>query len=135
MKLHAPRPIALAATVAAAALGLTSVGVPAAFAAEPDQTIAAVQGTPETQGENGESPLAEATVTVEGIVTADHRGASGYRGIFLQAPGSGGETDATPGASDGIFVYLNNTNPDVELGDLVTATGVVAENFGQTQIG
>jgi 5'-nucleotidase len=135
MKLHAPRPIALAATVAAAALGLTTVGVPAAFAAEPDQTIAAVQGTAETQGENGESPLVGATVTVEGIVTADHRGASGYRGIFLQAPGSGGETDATPGASDGIFVYLNNTNPDVELGDLVTATGVVAENFGQTQIG
>jgi 5'-nucleotidase len=123
------------AAVAALALGLTTVGVPAAFAAEPDQTIAAVQGTAATQGSGGASPLVGATVTVEGIVTADHRGASGYRGIFVQTPGSGGGTDATPDASDGVFVFLNNTNPAVALGDLVTVTGVVTENFGQTQLG
>ncbi|MHA6669467.1 ExeM/NucH family extracellular endonuclease [Homoserinimonas sp. A447] len=123
------------AAVAAFALGLTTVGVPAAFAAEPDQTIVAVQGTADTQGSGGASPLVGSTVTVEGIVTADHRGVSGYRGIFVQAPGTGGATDATPGASDGVFAYLNNTNPAVALGDLVTVTGVVAENFGQTQLG
>ncbi|MEX2510137.1 MAG: ExeM/NucH family extracellular endonuclease, partial [Homoserinimonas sp.] len=93
------------------------------------------QGTAETQGDGGSSPLVGTTVTVEGIVTADHRGASGYDGIFVQAPGSGGATDATPGASDGVFVYLNNTDPAVELGDKVTVTGVVTEYFGQTQLG
>ncbi|HEU4807390.1 MAG TPA: ExeM/NucH family extracellular endonuclease [Homoserinimonas sp.] len=123
------------AAVVAFGLGLTTVGVPAAFAAEPDQTIAAVQGTAETQGAGGASPLAGTTVTVEGIVTADHRGASGYRGIFVQALGSGGAADATPGASDGVFVYLNNANPAVVIGDQVTATGVVTEYFGQTQLG
>src|SRR5690554_950284 len=123
------------AAVAAFALGLTTVGVPAAFAAEPDQTIAAVQGTSETQGTGGASPLLGTTVTVEGIVTADHRGASGYRGIFVQTPGTGGATDATPGASDGVFVYLSNTTSDAAIGDHVTVTGVVAENFGQTQLG
>lgn len=123
------------AAAAVFALGLTTVGGPAAFAAEPDQTIAAVQGTAETQGDGGASPLAGTTVTVEGIVTADHRGASGYRGIFVQAPGSGGATDATPGASDGVFAYLNNTDPAVELGDKVTVTGAVSEYFGQTQLG
>lgn len=115
------------ATVAAFALGLTTVGVPAAFAAEPDQTIAAVQGTAETQVDGDASPLFGTSVTVEGVVTADHRGASNYRGIFVQALGSGGETDATPGASDGVFAYLNNTDPAVELGDQVTVTGEVSE--------
>ena len=62
------------------------------------------------------------TVTVEGVVTADYRGASGYRGIVIQTPGSGGASDATPGASDGIFLYLNNANPPVAIGDKVTAT-------------
>ena len=124
-----PYRIAVIAAIAAAALGLTTVGAPAALAAEPDHTIAQVQGT------GAASPLVGSTVTVEGIITADHRGVSGYRGIFVQTAGSGGETDATPGASDGIFAYLNNTNPAVSLGDKVTVLGIVAENYGQTQLG
>src|SRR5690554_187253 len=85
------------AAVVALALGFTTVGAPAAFAAEPDQTIAAVQGTTDSQGGGGASPLVGSTVTVEGIVTADHRGVSGYRGVFVQSPGTGGASDATPG--------------------------------------
>ncbi len=93
---------------------------------EPKQaTIAEVQGT------GGASPLNGQIVTVEGVITADYR-TGGYDGIVIQTQGSGGETDATPGASDGIFVY-NRTAPG-SIGDLVTVTGTVDEYFGQTQI-
>jgi 5'-nucleotidase len=111
------------------AIALATLTAPAAFAADATATIADVQGT------TAASPMVGATVTVEGVVTADYRGASGYRGIVIQTPGSGGASDATPGASDGMFLYLNNLNPAVAIGDKVTATGPVDERFGQTQIG
>jgi len=55
-------------------------------------TIAEVQGTTDV------SPLNGQTVQVEGVVTADFR-TGGYKGIVIQTQGSGGTTDATPGAS------------------------------------
>ncbi|MGL3149454.1 ExeM/NucH family extracellular endonuclease [Microbacterium sp. A82] len=113
------------AVIATAALAFGGLAVAPASAAT--QSIAAVQGTGES------SPFVGQTVTVEGIVTGDYR-VGGYAGISIQTAGSGGETDATPGASDGIFVYLNNLAPTLEIGDLVTVTGVVSENYGQTQI-
>ncbi len=85
------------------------------------------------QGTTDVSPLAGQTVTVEGVVTADHR-TGGYKGIVIQTQGSGGETDATPGASDGIFVFLNALAPTLAIGDLVSVTGSVSEYFGQTQL-
>lgn len=90
-------------------------------------TIAEVQGTGSTSPLNGE------TVSVEGVITADHR-TGGYNGIVIQTQGSGGAEDATPGTSDGIFVYLNGKTVPGEIGDLVSVTGVVSEYFGQTQI-
>lgn len=90
-------------------------------------TIAQVQGTGDVSPVNGQ------TVTVEGIVTADYR-TGGYKGIVIQTQGSGGAEDATPGASDGVFVYLNNLAPALEIGDLVSVTGRVSEYFGQTQV-
>ncbi|MFY9712975.1 MAG: ExeM/NucH family extracellular endonuclease, partial [Microbacterium sp.] len=90
-------------------------------------TIAEVQGTADV------SPLTGQTVTVEGVVTADYR-TGGYKGIVIQTQGSGGETDATPGASDGIFVFLNALAPTLAIGDLVSVTGSVSEYFGQTQL-
>ncbi|WP_309127717.1 ExeM/NucH family extracellular endonuclease [Microbacterium sp.] len=90
-------------------------------------TIAEVQGT------GGTSPLNGETVTVEGVITADHR-SGGYGGVVIQSRDSGGEHDATPGASDGVFVYLNGKSVPGEIGDLVSVTGVVSEYFGQTQI-
>ncbi|MPT15214.1 MAG: ExeM/NucH family extracellular endonuclease [Microbacterium sp.] len=90
-------------------------------------TIAEVQGTGDV------SPLAGQRVRVEGVVTADHR-TGGYKGIVIQTQGSGGETDATPGASDGVFVFLNALAPTLEIGDLVSVTGTVSEYYGQTQI-
>lgn len=90
-------------------------------------TIAEVQGTTDV------SPLNGQTVQVEGVVTADYR-TGGYKGIVIQTQGSGGATDATPGASDGVFVFLNALNPTLAIGDLVSVTGSVSEYFGQTQI-
>src|SRR5665811_236100 len=85
---------------AAGALALAAVLVPAsAQAVEPTHTIAQVQGT------GAATTLAGTVVTVEGVVTADHR-VGGYEGIYVQTADSGGTEDATPGASDGIFVYL-----------------------------
>ncbi|WP_227468269.1 ExeM/NucH family extracellular endonuclease [Microbacterium sp. YJN-G] len=89
--------------------------------------IAAVQGTGAT------SPLAGQKVTVEGVITADHR-TGGYAGVVIQTQGSGGADDKTPGASDGLFVYLNGKTVPSAIGDLVTVTGTVSEYFGQTQI-
>ncbi len=90
-------------------------------------TIAEVQGTTDV------SPLSGKTVQVEGVVTADYR-TGGYKGIVIQTQGSGGATDATPGASDGVFVFLNALAPSLEIGDLVSVTGSVSEYFGQTQL-
>ncbi|WP_435743172.1 ExeM/NucH family extracellular endonuclease [Microbacterium sp. PMB16] len=90
-------------------------------------TIAEVQGTTDV------SPLDGKTVEVEGVVTADYR-TGGYKGIVIQTQGSGGAADATPGASDGVFVFLNALAPNLSIGDLVSVTGSVSEYFGQTQI-
>ena len=91
------------------------------------KTIAEIQGT------TGTSPLAGQVVTTTGVITADYR-TGGYAGIVIQTQGSGGDTDATPGASDGLFVYLAGKSVPGEIGDLVSVTGTVSEYFGQTQI-
>ncbi len=120
--------LAIVASAGTLALAFTGLTATAANAAEVTHTIAQVQGTGAT------TPLSGQTVTVEGIVTADYRGVSNFRGIVIQTEGSGGATDATPGASDGIFVFLNNANPAVAIGDKVRVTGAAGENFDQTQI-
>ncbi|QNO37625.1 ExeM/NucH family extracellular endonuclease [Protaetiibacter sp. SSC-01] len=124
----ARRRLAAVATAAAAALGLTSLSATPALAADVTHTIAEVQGT------GASTPLAGQTVTVEGVVTGYYAAPSNYRGLYLQTAGSGGDTDATPGASDGLFVYFNQAYPPVAVGDLVRVTGTAGENGGQTQI-
>ncbi len=117
------RPLAVATALA---LGLSALVASPAEAAT--VAIADVQGT------GSATPFAGRVVTVEGVVTADYRGASGYAGIVIQTPGSGGATDQTPGASDGIFVYLASADPAVAIGDLVRVTGTASERQGQTQL-
>lgn len=126
-RLAAARRTTALGTAVAVALGLvTLTATPAS--AEPI-AIAQVQGT------GSVSPLPTGTVvTVRGIVTADLRGTAAYRGLYIQTPGSGGADDATPGASDGLFVFLNTANPAVAIGDLVEVTGPVSEFNGLTQI-
>jgi|HigsolmetaAR206D_1030411.scaffolds.fasta_scaffold02215_2 Predicted extracellular nuclease len=95
-----------------------------------DHTIAEVQGTGDA------TPLAGTRVTVEGVVTADHR-SGGYNGIYLQTAGSGGRAPAAGTASDGIFVYLtgNTANhPDVTIGDRIRVSGTAGEYNGLTQL-
>ncbi|PZF97263.1 multifunctional 2',3'-cyclic-nucleotide 2'-phosphodiesterase/5'-nucleotidase/3'-nucleotidase [Micromonospora deserti] len=95
-----------------------------------DHTIGEVQGTGDA------TPLAGARVTVEGVVTADHR-TGGYNGIYLQTAGSGGRAPAAGTASAGIFVYLtgNTANhPSLAVGDRVRVSGTANEFNGLTQI-
>jgi 5'-nucleotidase len=115
---------AAAALATASAVGLSLFGIAPANAAEVTHTIAQVQGT------GAATPLVGATVTVEGVVTADHR-VGGYAGFYIQTPGA----DTTPGASDGIFVWLNaKASPAFAIGDLVRVTGVAQEQFTVTRI-
>lgn len=94
-------------------------------------SIAQVQGTGDS------TPLAGTVVTIEGIVTADHR-VGGYNGVYLQTPGTGGARQVAAGtASDGIFIYLTNNaanHPAVTIGDRVRVRGTASEYFGLTQV-
>lgn len=97
----------------------------------------------EVQGTGARSPFAPAagtgpgeTKTVEGIVTALYR-TGGFNGFYLQTAGTGGTTDATPGASDALFVYTTsgaNIPAGIEIGDSVRAKGPVSEFAGTTEI-
>lgn len=117
-----------AAVTTAAALALTALVAAPAVAADLTP-IAAVQGTGDA------TPILGQTVTVEGVVTGYYGQPSNYRGLYLQTAGSGGAAaDATPGASDGVFVYFNAANPAVAVGDLIQVTGVAGENGSQTQV-
>ncbi|MDQ0770601.1 5'-nucleotidase [Pseudarthrobacter defluvii] len=92
------------------------------------RTIAEIQGT------GTESPLAGATVTTKGKVTAAFP-TGGLNGYYLQTPGTGGDLTATNhAASDGIFVYSAATVGSVQAGDYVQVTGSVAEYYGMTQL-
>ncbi len=130
------RRLGVFAVATTAALVLTTFGAAPAFAEDPlaaapvaSHTIAEVQGT------GAATPLpAQTVVTVDGIVTADHR-TGGYRGIYVQTHRVGGDVDPTPGASDGIFVFLgNNPAAGIAIGDMVSVTGAVSEFNEVTQI-
>jgi 5'-nucleotidase len=112
------------AAVAAAAVMASVLIAPPAYALPVTNTIAEVQG-------NGAStPLNGQTVTVEGVVTADHR-TGGYRGIYVQTPGP----DTTPGRSDGVFVFLaDNPATGAGIGDTVRVTGTAGESGSVTRI-
>ncbi|MGP6174549.1 ExeM/NucH family extracellular endonuclease [Corynebacterium sp. A21] len=93
-------------------------------------TIAEIQGTAAA------SPMANQTVTTEGVVTAAYP-EGGKNGFYLQTAGTGTEPKAPGAASDGIFVYLG-TNPAAadfpEIGDSLTVTGTANEYYEATQI-
>lgn len=94
-----------------------------------DATIAEIQGTGAT------SPLAGKTVTTTGVVTATFP-TGGFDGLYLQTAGTGGDPadDATPGASDAVFVYSRAAAAELEIGDHVEVTGEVSEYSGLTEV-
>lgn len=85
------------------------------------------------QGTGAESSLQGETVRTRGVVTAAYP-SGGLGGYYVQTPGTGGADDATPGASDGIFVYSPDTVGDISIGDHLEITGTVSERYGQTQM-
>ena len=91
----------------------------------------------EIQGEGFSSPVVNDLVTTTGVVTAVYP-TSGIDGFFLQTAGTGGGIDATPNASDAIFVHgpatLGGMSDGVVRDDHVEVTGVVSERFGMTAI-
>jgi 5'-nucleotidase len=103
--------------------------VPVAPVACEGDTIAGVQGT------GAVSPCVGETVTVEGVITAMYPGT--YNGFYIQTGGTGGANDATPGASDALFVYGGSNFENAQglaLGDSVRVTGAVSEFSGITQV-
>jgi predicted extracellular nuclease len=78
------------------------------------------------QGPGAQSPMADQSATVEGVVVGDMQ-TGGFGGYYLQ---DGGDGDAA--TSDGVFVY--SETPAVSVGDRVRLTGTVSEYFGMTQI-
>ncbi|GAA3254296.1 ExeM/NucH family extracellular endonuclease [Dactylosporangium siamense] len=97
-------------------------------------TTTTVVPVAEIQGTNTDtSPLVGQTVTTEGVVTAVYA-TGGFNGFFLQTGGSGGSTDATPGASDAIFVFGSVAAGQVSTGDSVRVTGNVVEFQGTTEL-
>jgi 5'-nucleotidase len=92
-------------------------------------SIAEIQGVDEHT-----SPRLDDTVTTRGVVTAVY-GTGGFNGFYMQTQGTGGASDATPGASDAIFVFGNAAmavSPVV--GDFLEVVGPVSEFGGNTQI-
>ncbi|WP_374454779.1 ExeM/NucH family extracellular endonuclease [Nocardioides sp.] len=94
----------------------------------------------EIQGEGDASPYAvagsAADVSTEGVVTARYPD-GGLNGFVIQTPGYDPTDDATPNASDGLFVYQGSSPSYAPpaIGDHVTiANGRVTEFFGLTQI-
>ncbi|MGI8524049.1 MAG: ExeM/NucH family extracellular endonuclease [Nocardioides sp.] len=90
-----------------------------------DATIAQIQGT-----DTGTSPFQGGRVTTAGVVTAAYP-AGGFYGYVLQTPGTGGGNDATPGASDAIYVYQPSGAVTAQIGQYLQVTGSISE-FGGT---
>ena len=94
---------------------------------EPTPTAATIA---EIQGTGAASPMQGSLVKTKGVVTAVYP-TGGFNGFYLQTPGTGGATDATPGASDGVFVFGTTA---VEVGQCYDVTASVVEFNGLTEL-
>ncbi|HEV7504612.1 MAG TPA: ExeM/NucH family extracellular endonuclease, partial [Thermoanaerobaculia bacterium] len=86
----------------------------------------------DVQGNGAATPIPGATVTVEGIVTANFQGTSKLRGFFVQEEDA--DADANPATSEGIFIFCSSCPTPVAEGQKVKVTGTVSENFNMTEI-
>lgn len=82
------------------------------------------------QGSGTTSPYIGQTHTIEGIVVGDFQGTDQLSGFYVQEEDA--DADADSSTSEGIFV--DSTIP-VDIGDQVSVTGIVDENFALTQLG
>ena len=84
------------------------------------------------QGTGAASPHVGTTVTIEGVVVSDLQGTGQFGGFYVQEQDADAATDPNgAAASEGIFVLSSTA---VQAGDVVTVTGVVREQFQETQI-
>jgi 5'-nucleotidase len=110
-------------------------------APSPQNTSSGGGGTPtptehsiaEIQGTGASSPLVNQPVITEGVVTASYP-AGGFFGYVLQTDGTGSGADATPGASDAVFVHQPAGAVTVQVGQYVRVTGPVSEFNGLTEL-
>ena len=79
----------------------------------------------DVQGNGATTPIPGATVTVEGVVTANFQGANKLKGFFLQEEDA--DADADPNTSEGIFIFCGGCPTPVAEGQRVKATGTVSE--------
>lgn len=95
-----------------------------------------VKTIPEIQGTGPTTPINGATVIASGVVTAayPHVNSDDFRGFFMQTPGYDPAADATPDASDGIFVFTSSAAIAPTVGQKVTLTGKVSEFGGMTEL-
>ena len=106
-----------------------------AYAPSPNsQPAIPVRTIPEIQGTGGATPLNGANVATSGVVTAAYSNATGgFNGFYLQTAGYDPANDATPGASDGIFVYTGSstTFPTPSVGQFVTLSSAKVSEFAK----
>ncbi|HEX3129654.1 MAG TPA: ExeM/NucH family extracellular endonuclease [Thermoanaerobaculia bacterium] len=86
----------------------------------------------DVQGNGSATPIPGATVTVEGVVTANFQGSDKLQGFFLQEEDA--DADADPATSEGIFIFCITCPTPVAEGQRVKATGSVSEFFNMTEI-
>ncbi|EDM44108.1 extracellular nuclease [unidentified eubacterium SCB49] len=86
----------------------------------------------EVQGDGPTTPLANQTVKVSAIVTANYQEDGQLGGFFIQEEAA--DMDADSNTSEAIFVYCGTCPDAVAIGDLVEVTGTAVEFFGMTQI-
>jgi uncharacterized repeat protein (TIGR01451 family) len=86
----------------------------------------------DVQGNGAATPIPGATVTVEGVVTANFQGTSKLQGFFLQEEDA--DADADPNTSEGILIFCGGCPTPVAEGQRVKATGVVSEFNNMTEI-
>lgn len=124
----------ISSRVAAPVAALALVTTPLALGALTPAAAATAVAIADVQGTGTASPLAGQTVTVRGVVTAAYP-TGGLNGLYVQTAGTGGADDATPGASDAIFVFGTHSQPaGVAVGDSVEVTGRVSEFQGLTEL-
>jgi uncharacterized repeat protein (TIGR01451 family) len=87
----------------------------------------------DVQGNGSATPMPGATVSVEGVVTANFLGTSKLSGFFLQEEDA--DADADPNTSEGIFVLCGACAANaVAEGQRVRVTGTVSEFQGMTEL-
>ncbi|HKH48024.1 MAG TPA: ExeM/NucH family extracellular endonuclease [Thermoanaerobaculia bacterium] len=97
-------------------------------------SVTSISKIHDVQGSGAATPIPGATVTVEGVVTANFQGTGKLQGFFLQEEDTDANAEGDPATSEGIFIYCNSCPIPVAEGQRVRATGVVSEFNNMTEI-